>query len=82
MGPEEQALTLARSMQFGVGMAIKGRRPPAKLDEMTVRKVERKSASRPSGPGDATAPIKREPENRRGAMRGSTGAQIRASSSK
>lgn len=61
-------------------MAIQKRRPPAKLDETTVRKAQRKSDARPSGPGDATAPAPREPEHRRGAMRGETGKQIRARS--
>jgi hypothetical protein len=61
-------------------MATKASRPPAKLDETTVRKAQRKSDARPSGPGDATAPVAREPESRRGAMRGETGKQIRARS--
>lgn len=61
-------------------MAIKKRRPPAKLDEATVRKAQHKSGARPSGPGDATAPIKREPEHRRGAMRGTAGEHIRTRS--
>jgi hypothetical protein len=59
-------------------MATTSRRPPAKLDDTTVRKAQRKSDARPSGPGDSTTPIAREPEHRRGAMRGKTGEQIRA----
>ncbi len=61
-------------------MAIQRRRPPAKLDEVTVEKAQRKSETRPSGPGDATAPVKREPEHRRGAMRDEAGKRIRARS--